>query len=532
MLFALTLAMQTGAAAQQILLNEIEIDEPSTESGACQYTELVGTPGTTVPANTFFVSVNSDAGNFGFANQAVNVGGLVVGSNGTITLFNMSQSICPNRVFPAGTTLLNYTNPLRVGTGSEAYLVIRATGNVFSGLDLDSDDDGIFNAALGITVLDGFALLVNPKEEYVYGAEAGVVNISNNLTLDQPDAVTRFGGNTTPFSINSFYFGELAPSPDETTQYAAPFSPNFPTGGMLTPGAPNVPTQVAPGKAVVDFNGDGRTDYSIVRNQGGSLVWFTAINGTTETRGTQFGAQNDVSVPEDYDGDGKDDIAVWRAGVQGFFYILQSSNNTFRTEAFGQTGDHPTIVGDWDNDNKADVAVYRSAAAAGGQSFFYYRPSAQPGVNFNLIRWGTNGDVPQRGDFDGDGRQDAAVFRPSDLIWYIVQSSNSQPRYERWGAASDRRVPADYDGDGKTDLAVFRDGLWAVLQSSNNQQRYQQFGQSGDVPVPGDYNGDGRSDFALYRQGVFYAAPSSGGSFTAVSFGVLTDFPTANVFTN
>ena len=59
-------------------------------------------PGSTVPANTYFLSVNSDAGNFGFANQAVNIGGQVVGANGTITLFNSSFGDCPNRVYGAG----------------------------------------------------------------------------------------------------------------------------------------------------------------------------------------------------------------------------------------------------------------------------------------------------------------------------------------------------------------------------------------------------------------------------------------------
>lgn len=100
--FAFLIALQTSAAAQQIQLNEVEIDPPSTTSDACQYTEVRGTAGNTVPANTYFLSFNSDAGNFGFANQAVNIGGQVVGANGTITLFNSSFGDCPNRVYGAG----------------------------------------------------------------------------------------------------------------------------------------------------------------------------------------------------------------------------------------------------------------------------------------------------------------------------------------------------------------------------------------------------------------------------------------------
>ena len=94
---------------------------------------------------------------------------------------NNTASVC-NRTFPAGTTLLSYASALPIGQGSETYLVVQSTSVLFSGQDLDTNDDGIFDASLGITVIDGFALLVNPEEEFVYGAEVGVVNISNTTS--------------------------------------------------------------------------------------------------------------------------------------------------------------------------------------------------------------------------------------------------------------------------------------------------------------------------------------------------------------
>jgi hypothetical protein len=75
-----------------------------------------------------------------------------------------------------------------------------------------------------------------------------------------------------------------------------------------------------------------------------------------------------------------------------------------------------------DGDGKADLAVYRTASTAGGQSFFYYRPSSQPTVDYNTFRW-NSGDKPVLGDFDGDGRIDPAVSRPSTSAWIILQSS-------------------------------------------------------------------------------------------------------------
>jgi hypothetical protein len=533
LIIALTLAAQTDAAAQQLLLNEVEIDPPSTTSNACQYAEVRGTAGTTVPANTYFLSVNSDGANFGFANQAVNFGGQVVGANGTITLFNNASLACPNRTYPAQTTFLSYSSPLTVGTGSETYLVVRSTATLFSGQDLDADDDGAFDAGLGITVLDGFGLIVNPEEEFVYGSAAGVVNISNTTSVDQPDAVTRFSNNTTPFVVGAFYFGELAASPDETTEYAAPLSSNFPAGGALTPGGANLPSTAAPEKATVDFDGDGRTDFSVTRNVDGLLNWFTAINGTSETRFVQWGLPGDVPAPEDFDGDGKDDLAVWRAGnpFEAGFYILQSSNNTLKLEIFGQTGDNPRVVGDWDGDGKADPAVYRDSAAP-GQSFFYYRASNNnPNGDITYVPWGAAGDKPVRGDFDGDGKADAAVFRASNSVWYIRRSSDLQIRYDYFGVSSARFVAADYDGDDKTDLAVFRSGVWWIRQSSDNAVSVQNWGLATDVPIPGDYNGDGRSDLAVWRDGTLYITPTGGGNTIITNWGLTGDFPVANIYT-
>ncbi len=533
LLIALTIAAQTNVAAQQLLLNEVEIDPPSTVSNACQYAEVRGTAGAAVPANTYFLSVNSDGANFGFANQAVNFGGLAVGANGTITLFNNAGLACPNRAYPAQTTLLTYSSPLTIGTGSETYLVVRSTTTLFSGQDLDTDDDGAFDSSLGITVLDGFALIVNPEEEYVYGAAAGVVNISNTISVDQPDAVSRFSNNTTPFASAAFYFGELAASPDETTQYAAPLSPNFPQGGQLTPGGQNLPATTAPRKAVVDFNGDGRTDFSVTRNSGGLLNWYTAINGTAETRFVQWGFSSDVPVPEDFDGDGKDDLAIWRAGnaFEAGFYILQSSNNTFKLEIFGQTGDNPGVVGDWDGDDKADVAVYRENAV-GNQSYFYFRGSNNnPNGDITFVPWGNAGDKPMRGDYDGDGKLDAAVYRASNSIWYILPSSDLQIRYEYFGTPTDRFVPADYDGDQKTDLAVYRNGVWWIKQSTDGNTIIQNWGLGADLPIPGDYTGDGKSDLAIWRAGTVYVSPTGGGSSIITTWGVAGDFPVANIFT-
>ena len=66
---------------------------------------------------------------------------------------------------------------------------------------------------------------------------------------------------------------------------------------------------------------------------------FQSSNNATVTY--RWGTVADVPVPNDYDGDGKCDIAVWRPGTFSVWYIVNSSTGTVRTEVWGTTGDIP-----------------------------------------------------------------------------------------------------------------------------------------------------------------------------------------------
>lgn len=86
-----------------------------------------------------------------------------------------------------------------------------------------------------------------------------------------------------------------------------------------------------------------------------------------------------------------------------------------------------------------------------------------------ILRWGMAGDIPQPGDYDGDGKADLAIYRPSTSEWYVLLSSRhfQQYLYFVWGKPGDVPVANDYNGDGLTQIAVYRPstGQWLVAGS-------------------------------------------------------------------
>ncbi len=296
---------------------------------------------------------------------------------------------------------------------------------------------------------------------------------------------------------------------------------------------------------IADFDGDGKSDISVFRPSNGFWHIMKSSGGFSSV---QWGQKDDVLVPGDYDGDGKTDVAVYRFGVipitnpvaNNIWYIRRSSDNAFFARQFGISGavtlDVP-VPADYDGDGKTDLGVHRLTDVLGSAGDFNVWQSSNDSRYER--RWGTNLDRTVLADYDGDGKADLAVYHSEPRfssngigIWQVLQSSNGATREVQFGLSTDRALPADYDGDGKADIAVFRpsDGFWYIL-GSRDGFRAEQFGVATDKPTPADYDGDGKTDIAVFRpsNGTWYLQQSREG-FAAHVFGFPDDIPIPNVY--
>ena len=174
---------------------------------------------------------------------------------------------------------------------------------------------------------------------------------------------------------------------------------------------------------------------------------------------------------------------------------------------------------DFDGDGRSDISVFRPSTKD-----WWILPS------FTNVYYGTNfglsNDILAPADYDGDGKTDIAVYRASNGTWYILRSSSGSDVQFPFGTSEDIPQPADFDGDGKAELAVYRpsNGTWYVKNLTNNSVTGYQFGMSGDKPLVGDYDGDGKADYAVYRpsNGTWYLQRSTQG-YTFNLFGSPSD---------
>ena len=178
-----------------------------------------------------------------------------------------------------------------------------------------------------------------------------------------------------------------------------------------------------------DYDGDGKTDFAVYESQDylpapGRFKITRSSNNSVYS--LYWGYNIDQRISGDFDGDGRTDLTAYRsvynlppnvipADQLNVWYILNSSNGTVRNVRFGLQTD-VRVSEDYDGDGKTDIAVWRPSEGV------WYRINSRDG-SFSATAFGVSGDRPVAADYDGDGKSDIAVFRPSDGVWYIQRST-------------------------------------------------------------------------------------------------------------
>jgi len=147
----LVLFLAAGAvpAAADISLNEIRIDQPSTDND--EYFELAGTPGESLNQLTYVVIGDGSAGS-GVVEEAIDLSGLAISASGFFVAAEGTFSLGTPDLF----TNLNFENSDNV-----THLVVR-DWSASEGDDLDSDDDGTLDLVPWSAVVDCVALIESP----------------------------------------------------------------------------------------------------------------------------------------------------------------------------------------------------------------------------------------------------------------------------------------------------------------------------------------------------------------------------------
>jgi len=248
-----------------------------------------------------------------------------------------------------------------------------------------------------------------------------------------------------------------------------------------------------------------------------NAFYGVTLYGGVDDGGVLFSFMPQMACLNDFDGDGRTDLDVFRP-YSGMWYIDQSREQNILTRQWGWNESQP-FTGDFDGDGKYDTAFYWP------QQGMWYIWQSRDGIR--VVQWGWPESVPVPGDYDGDLKTDIAVYDPRVGNWYILLSGSGQLRMQNWGWSSAIPVPGDYDGDRKTDLCIYwpQGGNWYVLYSGGGGL-IRNWGWAQAQPLAGDFDGDNKADLAVYAaQNNGWSILYSGGGSCFTNMGTTTSIP-------
>lgn len=214
----------------------------------------------------------------------------------------------------------------------------------------------------------------------------------------------------------------------------------------------------------------------------------------------------------------------WRAGPGPHPFVFKngrwSTRYNYKTGpesfafTFGTTGDVP-LMGDWNGDGIKTPGVYRT-----GQFLLSDSIWTAPSIDRSFF-YGNTGDEPIVGDWNGDGRDEVGVRRGG---WYYLRSgtgtSDGTLTDFPYGDAQMRPIVGDWNGDGRDTVSTVS-GRWFYIHNTNGPgiADYQfYYGDLGMTPVAGDWNRNGRDTIGMRSGSTFFLRNTNDAGVHDISF--------------
>jgi Tol biopolymer transport system component len=261
---------------------------------------------------------------------------------------------------------------------------------------------------------------------------------------------------------------------------------------------------------------DGKRIAFVSDRDGNHEIYAMSFNGNLQARLTNnFTIDHD---PAWQSGFLISTVGVYRPTTgQWLLRTSNSSGNPNLTFTFGgQPGDQP-IAGDWNGDGRTDLGIFRGGTFFRGVITAttacircFPVTTVEP---MDPLPFGQASDRPIAGDWDLDGIDDVGVYRPntSTFLLRIEEGSTVIPCHgcppqpiirintTQFGSVGDLPVTGDWDGDGRVTVGVFHDGVFQVTNDFFEANGGSVFGSIGDLPLAGDWTGTGSARLGLFH---------------------------------
>ncbi|MEM1305607.1 MAG: fibrinogen-binding protein, partial [Planctomycetota bacterium] len=173
-----------------------------------------------------------------------------------------------------------------------------------------------------------------------------------------------------------------------------------------------------------------------------------------------FGNENAIPVAGDWNGDGVTDIGVF---IEGYWYLDLNGNGRWDAgdlwAHLGSEADLP-VTGDWDADGKDDIGIFGPAWPRDPHAIAR-DPGLPDAENFPTRLAYEDGHLKAKNvpPTEEDATSGARILRRT------IRGDGRADRIDHvfhYGTPGDAPIAGDWNGDGVRTIGVYRDGVWTL----------------------------------------------------------------------